>query len=152
LAGPGSGGPDLPGYARRGLDVGGQGRIVPDIKGQAPLPAMRLPASALAIVGSAKIRDYLLAHDHPVGRFKAAFFEALGYTRNDWQRLQQDLLALASSAEAVPGQPSAFGPKYEVRGTIQTPSGRQAEIVTVWIILAGESAPRFVTAFPGEPR
>lgn len=113
---------------------------------------MRLPAADFAIVDPAKIRDYLLSPEHPVGRFKALFFGALGYTRDDWQRLQQDLLAIVASEEAAPGHSSDFGQKYEVRGTIHGPSGRRAEIVTVWIVLLGEGSPRFVTAFPGETR
>ena len=111
---------------------------------------MRVPGADFAIVGPAKIRDYLLSPEHPVGRLKAVFLRALGYTREDWQRLQQDFLTLVASEEAVLGQASDFGQKYEVRGTIQGPSGRRAEVVTVWIILAGENSPRFVTAFPGE--
>lgn len=113
---------------------------------------MRVPGADLAIVGPAKVRDYLLSPEHPVGRLKAVFFRALGYTKEDWWRLQQDFLALVASEEAVPGQSSDFGQKYEVHGTIQGPSGRRAEVVTVWIILAGERSPRFVTAFPGEKR
>jgi hypothetical protein len=44
------------------------------------------------------------------------------------------------------------GHPAEVRGPIQGSSGRRAEIVTGWIVLAGETAPRFVTAFPGDKR
>jgi hypothetical protein len=33
-----------------------------------------------AEIDPAKIRDYLLSLTHPVGRFKAPFFAALGYT------------------------------------------------------------------------
>jgi hypothetical protein len=43
-----------------------------------------------------------------------------------------------------------FGRKYLVRGTLRGPNGRQAEVVAIWIILAGDTIPRFVTAFPGE--
>jgi hypothetical protein len=52
------------------------------------MATMRLPAAQLAIVEAAKIRDYLLSLEHPVGRYKASFFTALGYTREDWQRLE----------------------------------------------------------------
>jgi hypothetical protein len=113
---------------------------------------MRLPDAEHAIIDPTKIRDYLLSPEHPVGRLKAVFFGALGYTREDWQRLQQDFLTMVASEEAITGRSSAFGRKYEVRGTIQGPSGRRAEVVTVWIILASERSPRFVTAFPGEKR
>lgn len=111
---------------------------------------MRLPRADAAVVDPAKVRDYLLSPEHPVGRYKAAFFASLGYTRADWQSLQRDLLDLPAREEAVPGQPSDFGQKYEVRGTLQGPAGRRTEVVTVWIILTGETTPRFVTAFPGE--
>jgi hypothetical protein len=111
---------------------------------------MRLPAADAAIVDLGKVRDYLLSREHPVGRFKAAFFAALGYTSEDWQQLRRDLVALAASGEASVGRSSAFGQKYEVSGTIRGPSGRRAVVVTVWIILTGEGSPRFVTAYPGE--
>lgn len=110
---------------------------------------MELPGSNFAVVDDAKVRDYLLSHEHAVGRFKATFFEALGYSAAGWNRLKQDLLGLCRTGVAVEGQSSQFGRKYEVRGTLQGPSGRRAEVVTVWVILGGESVPRFVTAFPG---
>ncbi len=110
---------------------------------------MRVPGAELAVVDPAKVRDYLLSPEHPVGRFKAAFFGTLGYSRDDWQLLVANLRAIVASEAATPGGESAFGSKFEVRGTIVGPTGREAKVVTVWIILAGESAPRFVTAFPG---
>ena len=110
---------------------------------------MVLPGSEHAIIDAAKLRDYLLSHEHPVGRFKAVFFETLGYSQASWQTLQDDLLHLCRTGSAVEGQASRFGRKYEVRGSLEGPSGRRAEVVTVWVILVGENVPRFVTAFPG---
>ena len=110
---------------------------------------MRLPHAEHAVADAAKIRDYLLSHEHPIGRFKAVFFEALGYGTADWGRLRSDLLEVCRSGAATEGLPSPFGVKYEVRGTLQGPSGRRAEVVTVWVILRGGAVPRFVTAFPG---
>ena len=48
---------------------------------------MQLPNAGNVVVEPAKLRDYLLSRFHYSGRFKAAFFEALGYAREDWQRL-----------------------------------------------------------------
>ena len=110
---------------------------------------MLLPGAEHAVVDAAKVRDYLLSHEHPIGRFKAVFFESLGYAQVDWPRLQLDLLALCRGGDAVEGQASQFGRKYEVRGTLKGPSGRPAEVVTVWVVLVGEDFPRFVTAYPG---
>jgi len=113
---------------------------------------MRIPGSDNAFVDPAKVRDYLLSLEHPVGRFKAAFFGRLGYTRAGWQVLHAELQRLALSDDVSPGAASDFGQKFEVRATIEGPSGRRAAVVVVWIILNGEQVPRFVTAFPGESK
>ena len=94
---------------------------------------MKLPAAERAIIAQAKIRDYLLSTAHPVGRFKVPFFVSLGYTSTNWRRLEEDLLALAASGEAELGKNSPYGQKYEIRGTLNGPSGRPAGVLTVWI-------------------
>jgi hypothetical protein len=65
------------------------------------------------------------------------------------ERLRQELVSVAAAGAATPGQPSAFGQKYEVRGSIMGPSRRRFAVVTMWVVLRGESVPRFVTAYPG---
>ena len=42
-----------------------------------------------------------------------------------------------------------FGTKYVVPGQLEGPNGAATAIVTVWIILTGEGAPKLVTAYPG---
>ncbi len=111
---------------------------------------MKLPAAERVLIEPAKVRDYLLSREHPVGRFKAVFFESLGYSAERWLQLEADLRRLASAAEAILGERTKYGQKYEVRGTLDGPSGRRAFVVTAWIIRWGEDVPRFVTAFPGE--
>jgi hypothetical protein len=111
---------------------------------------MRIPFSDQAIVDDAKVRDYLLSPEHPVGRFKAAFFRSVGFTRDHWELLRDQLLLHAQLAVAALGQPSQFGQKYEVRATVVGPGGARAEVVTVWIVLDDEEVPRLVTAFPAE--
>jgi hypothetical protein len=102
---------------------------------------VRLPNAEQAIVPPEKVRDYLLSPEHPVGRAKARFFAALGFRQAEWEALRAALWAHADVGEAEP-VPSAYGRKYEVRGMLQGPGGRSAAVVTVWIILAGEEAPR----------
>ncbi|MHC5033130.1 MAG: DUF6883 domain-containing protein [Planctomycetota bacterium] len=110
---------------------------------------MKLPGAERAVIEPAKIRDYLLSPRHPVGRFKAAFFVGLGYSGDDWQRLEADIREIARVQDAVHVESSEYGRKYETRCRLTGPSGRQADVVAVWIILAGEDAPRLVTAIPG---
>ena len=109
---------------------------------------MSLPNFNRASIDPQKVREYLLSEAHPVGRFKAAFFCAFGYTQNRWEQLRDDLLALAQGGVAAPGKPSPFGRTFEVNGILKGPSGRSAEIQTVWIVRWNEDAPRFVTAYP----
>ena len=84
-----------------------------------------------------------------MGRFKANVFSALGYSQENWQVLRDDLLALAHTGVAIPGQPSVYGRKYEVSGILVGPSGRHGSFITVWLVPAGQDIAKFVTAFPG---
>lgn len=110
---------------------------------------MRLPNADRAVVEDAKVRDYLLAPTHPVGRFKSVFFIALGFSADRWELLRDRLFEIAQAGDANPGQPSPFGLKFEIHATLTGPAGRQANIVTVWMVSNGLDFPHFVTAFPG---
>mgnify|MGYP001119249046 CR=1 FL=1 len=112
---------------------------------------MHLPNAERAIVPPEKVRDYLLSPEHRIGRSKARFFGALGFTQEAWPRLRDALLALAREGTAEPGEASVFGQKYTVRGIVQGPAGRAAAVVTAWIVLRDEDVPRLVTAYPGDP-
>jgi hypothetical protein len=110
---------------------------------------MKLPNVESASIEPAKIRDYLLSASHPIGRFKYGFFSRLGYTSEQWERLEADLLELAIAEEATIGESTEYGQKYEVRDMLKGPSGTEADVASVWIVLAGEETPRLITAFPG---
>ncbi len=110
---------------------------------------MKIPGAERGVIEAAKLRDYLLSPSHPVGRFKAAFFVALGYSPEAWQTLAADLRSHAIENDARASDVNAYGQKYEVHGSLRGPTGRAATIVSVWIVLNGEDLPRFVTASPG---
>lgn len=110
---------------------------------------MLLPNSDRAVVEDAKVRDYVLSASHPVGRFKSVFFTALGFSPDHWQVLRDALLEVARTGDATPGQTSPFGLKFEIRASLRGPSGREAAVLTVWMISIGENFPHLVTAFPG---
>jgi hypothetical protein len=82
-----------------------------------------------------------------VGRFKAAFSASL--ETDNWQDLDRALRAAAHQAEAEPEERTTYGQKYRIRSILEGPAGRSTEIVSVWIILHGETAPRLVTVMPG---
>ena len=95
-----------------------------------------------------KLHGYLLSRTHPVGRFKAPFFEGLGYSAEEWRRLEADLRAQHLPQEATPASATVYGQKYEIRATLVGPANLTAVVVSVWIVGTGEDAPRFVTAYP----
>lgn len=111
---------------------------------------MRLPQADAAIIDERKIREYLLSAEHPIGRFKAAFFRSVGYGAAEANLLREALLAHAREGEAELGEASAYGQRYRVRGILRGPTGRSASLVTVWIVPSVGEAPRLVTAFPGD--
>lgn len=112
---------------------------------------MRLPSLESALIDPEKLRDYLLSPSHDRGRFKAAVFASMGYSREHWWRFEADIrkLIAASDAEQVPS--GAHGQKYVVAGTLEGPAGRPRRIRTVWIVRLGERVPRLLTAYP-EPQ
>lgn len=101
-----------------------------------------------AIIQPEKLQDYLLAHSHPIGRFKARFFYSLGFTAEDWRKLEEQIRRLLEN-DPVEKEKTDYGQKFEVRGIITGPDGQRAEIVTAWIVLSDEQIPRFITAYPG---
>jgi len=109
---------------------------------------LQIPDVDRAVVEPAKLRDYLLSQTHPVGRFKAAFFLALGYSPDGWRQLEADLRSQHLSRDAEAGTPNAYGQKYVIRATLVGPAGRAATVVSVWVVRTGEGFARFVTAYP----
>ena len=117
---------------------------------RATIGGVELPARERVQIEPAKVRDYLLSKEHAVGRFKATFFEGLGYSASEWTRLESDLRQLAMTGDATLGKQTKYGQHYEIRGTLRGPSGKAAQLMTIWIVRLNEDAPRFITAFPGE--
>jgi hypothetical protein len=105
--------------------------------------------AASAIVPEEKLRQYLLSPAHPIGRYKSAYFSVLGYSQDGWETLARDLRGLLA-LEAHPLEKTEYGQKYSIRGRLTGPNGRSAMVISVWIILTGEAAVRFVTAYPQE--
>jgi len=67
----------------------------------------------------------------------------------NWEALARDILRHAGQARVKKGDRSAYGQKFEARGRLVGPNGRDAEVITIWIILTGTDVPRFITAYPG---
>lgn len=83
-----------------------------------------------------------------MGRFKAMFFAAFGFSGEDWEDFESELRRIVLLEKAEMGERTDYGQKFLVRGTLSGPTGGSAGVVTVWIVLNGEAAPRLVTVYP----
>lgn len=94
----------------------------------------QLPQFERAQIPAEKLRDYLLSPSHPVGRFKAAFFAALGYSQERWTVLEADIRTqiLPSDAQKLGSTP--FGDKYSIAADLRGPTGRSVRVVSIWIV------------------
>jgi hypothetical protein len=110
----------------------------------------RLPNAEKAVIDSGKLKDYILSPVHPVGRFKAAFFQKFGYSIANWEVLEQHLRDLILAEDVIKTEESPYGKKFIVQGQLKCSTGEKVKVVTVWVILKVESIPRFVTVYPGE--
>lgn len=102
------------------------------------------------IVPSAKLTDYLLRLDHPVGGSKAAFFQAFGFSAAHLDIITAALIAHPDHNPVAEMEHGRWGTKYVVRCRIRTPDGRDPCVLTVWIVPPDQTDARLVTAYPDE--
>ena len=72
---------------------------------------MRLPGADQVRIDERKIRGYLLSSTHPVGRFKARVFAALGFDETKVGAFVAELRRIASSGEVSEVEDIEFGRK-----------------------------------------
>jgi len=108
----------------------------------------KLPDYEKAIIDPSKIKNYILSPAHPVGRFKAAFFQSMGYTQGNWQQLLDDIRQYHLTGEAEPVEKTGYGQKYIIKSATKGPNGKIVLLRSVWIVLSGEDTPRFITIYP----
>nr|WP_294544337.1 DUF6883 domain-containing protein [uncultured Rhodopila sp.] len=112
------------------------------------MSATRVPGAANATVAPEKVRDYLLAAEHPDNAGKAAFFSLFGFTSEQWTELRLALAAHPANNVVVGRVPADDGMRCRVRCNLQTPDGRNPCVTTIWAVEGGQP-PRLITAFPG---
>ena len=110
--------------------------------------SMKLPNLESAFVSEEKVTNYLLNPKHPDGASKAAFFDALGFSAENWQELALALLRLAETAPVARCVDSVHGCKYIIEGCLESPCGKAPRVRSVWIVDRGGDVPRLVTAYP----
>lgn len=107
-----------------------------------------LPNIDAAHIELPKIAAYLLNDAHSVGGPKSAFFKSFGVSIDQPEVLEAALLEHARQYVALPVPASTHGLKFEICGPLSCPDGRLPHVKAIWIIDAGKTAPRLVTACP----
>jgi hypothetical protein len=109
---------------------------------------MQVPGAESAVVAEDKIRKYLLSSFHLLGSAKARFFNGCGFKAEEWEVLVRALLDHALNQPASLSKQSIYGSFYNVDGPLTVPNGSNPMIRSVWILEAGSSTPKLVTAYP----
>ena len=111
---------------------------------------MKLPNSENVRIDERKVRGYLLSRSHPIGRFKARVFAALGFDETNAPAFVAEIRRVAASTEVDGVEDFEFGRKYTVLGELNGPGG-SARVLTVWFQPRGEADVRLVTVVPRWP-
>ena len=113
---------------------------------------MKIPKHKFAVISESKIQNYILSNTHPIGRTKAAFFNSVGFNIENEDFLANELKKLIDNSDIDMLIENNFGKKYIVGGSINSPTGINVEITTVWFIEKDNTIPYFVTAYPKRKR
>ena len=108
---------------------------------------MKLPSYHDVRIDEQKVRQYLLSPSHPVGRFKAHVFEALGFNEATAELFIEELRRIAATEEVHGVEDTEYGRKYTVAGDLRGPKGR-ARVLTVWFKAPAETRVRLVSVRP----
>jgi hypothetical protein len=111
---------------------------------------VKLPRAERVQIEDRKVVEYLLSRTHPVGRFKARFFAAIGFDESTATAFVAELRRIAESGEIDETEDMEFGRKYTVPGELRGPTG-VAPVVTVWLQEHGRQDVRLVTVRPRWP-
>src|SRR5215204_5159222 len=100
-----------------------------------------LPHAATAVIDPAKILRYLLDSTNPRSRGKPAVFFALGYRRDLWERLRDDLLAHGRENPVVRTERKMDAAVCSVDGMLIGPNAGSRRIRTLWWQDVGSDRP-----------
>jgi hypothetical protein len=141
---------DKAGRATRDADLSPSARDLPDARDV-------LPNVQLAELDGRKLSDYSLNPGHPGNNGKADGWRALGYDvdnpegRRDAARELRGLICdeLLARGKVADTRDTAYGPSHRVLSDLTGPNGRDATLVTCWLIedRAGLSIPRLMTVW-----
>lgn len=85
---------------------------------------------------------------HPRGGPKAeAMAKALGYDQSNYSALKAIIIESLQEYEAVPKGEDIHRQRYQVVMRLKGPNGKEANVLTAWIVEPGGEGPRFINAY-----
>jgi hypothetical protein len=100
------------------------------------------------VIDTRKLTEYALDPDNPVGRHKALVFERiLGFTKDNYELLLQQIEAQALAAEASLQHSDQHGHRYRVDLEVTGTQGQRAVVRTGWQVVPGHDEARLATLF-----
>ncbi len=99
-----------------------------------------------SIIEPRKISHYLL---RPLeDSDKSAFLAMAGYSRENSERLLDDIRSQLLPLDALRIGPFDYGVKYAIRGVLSCPNGRSLRVFSIWANLKSTGETRFITLYP----
>lgn len=110
-----------------------------------------LPNLENAVIPEAKIFRYALDQSSPKGKDKAVVFEsALGYNQSNGRLLIEAIKENLPRFKSVVKEQDQYGERYNVVLRLMGVNGREANVLTAWIIRPEEDFPRLTTLYVTE--
>lgn len=109
---------------------------------------VKIPNPDTAIIEEEKLSNYLLNPTHRRGGSKAKQLLSMGYSCDEWQRLEADLRNQHLIAEVDRQSDSDDGKRYEIVAPLRGPNGGQIAFRSIWQIDIGTDRPRLITIHP----
>ncbi len=109
---------------------------------------MQLPNYEKAVINPQKFTDYILSNSHPIGKYKAAYFKSIGFIKENYHLLINEISKLIKENNIDSKTENEFGKKYVISGIISAPNKKKLKVTTVWFIENNNSIPYFVTVYP----
>jgi hypothetical protein len=95
-----------------------------------------------------KLTEYALNTDNPVGADKAIVFQrVLGYNRDNYQSLLEQIQSQAMTAEAIPKNEDQHGQRYQVDLEVVGTENQRAIVRSGWIVPPETDLARLVTLY-----
>ncbi len=99
-----------------------------------------------AFIAHEKLKNYLLAFKKR--NDKSQWLAEVGYTKENWQVLKDDLQRQILSLEAELSDYTQYGQTYEIRGRLTGPNGKTLSVQTIWMTEISTGITKFITMYP----